>query len=101
MAEASGCGAALDLAAVPVAAAANELPRLRNDGVTPLDHALADGEDFELLLAASPDEARRMVRENLLRLPLTIVGEFIDPPGLWRVLESGERVPLAPKGYLH
>lgn len=101
MAQASGCGAVLDLASVPVAVAAQEIERLRNDGVTALDHALADGEDFELLLAAAPDEARRIVSESRLGLPLTIVGEFIAEPGLWQGFESGERAKLEPKGYLH
>jgi thiamine-monophosphate kinase len=101
LALASGCGAVLDLGCVPVALAAHDLARLRNDGVSPLDHALGDGEDFELLLAASPAEARRMVNDHPLELPLTIVGEFVSEPGLWQTSASGERLPLEPRGYLH
>jgi thiamine-monophosphate kinase len=100
LAERSGCGAALDLAAVPVAKAAHELARLRGDGVSPLDHALSDGEDFELLLAVPPPTAARMAAEST-GTPLTIVGRFVEQPGLWQLAPSGVLRPLAPRGYLH
>jgi thiamine-monophosphate kinase len=45
--EASGCGALLDLASIPIAAAARELASKCSDGSTVLEHALADGEDDE------------------------------------------------------
>ena len=48
MATESGCGAIVDLDKVPIADAAHELSRDEPDGRTPLDHALSDGEDFEL-----------------------------------------------------
>jgi thiamine-monophosphate kinase len=101
LAEASGCGAMLDLSAVPAAKAAYELARMRDDGVSPLDHALGDGEDFELLLAVPPRVAQRMVLDQRLAIPLTIVGEFLEEPGLWQLTAAGERLPLAPRGYLH
>jgi len=44
--EASGCGAVIDLEKVPIAAAAAELARKDPNGLSPLDHALGDGEDF-------------------------------------------------------
>ena len=47
LAAASGCGAALDLAAIPVAPAAEDLARREPGGLTALEHALGDGEDFE------------------------------------------------------
>ncbi len=96
----SGCGAVLDLEAVPIADAARQLAAERADGATPLDHALTDGEDFELLLAAPPEEARRLVAEQPLSVPVTLIGEFIAQPGLWR-RESGQLAPLAARGYLH
>src|SRR5207253_7470006 len=40
----SGCGAVLDAGRIPIADAARAL----NDGRAPLEHALTDGEDFEL-----------------------------------------------------
>lgn len=97
---ASGCGAVLDLDAVPIAPAARELAVSRADGMTPLDHALSDGEDFELLLAMSPDEAHRVIAEQPLEIPVTIVGEFVEQSGLWQ-RESGQLTPLAARGFLH
>ncbi len=49
----SGCGAVLRADAIPVADAA----RAMTDGRSPLEHALGDGEDFELVFAVSPADA--------------------------------------------
>jgi thiamine-monophosphate kinase len=97
----SGCGAALDLRAVPVADDARRLAEQLSDGSTPLDHALGDGEDFELILAVPPDAAERMLAERPLAVPLTVIGEFVPEPGLWQVDADGRRLPLAPRGYEH
>ena len=101
LATASGCGAALEVARVPIALAARQLSLSLADGVTPLEHALGDGEDFELLLAAPPDEARRMVDEQPLDVRLTIVGQFVPDRGLWQINAAGRRAPLAPRGWQH
>src|SRR5262245_15099086 len=53
----SGCGAVLRAASLPVADAARRM----NDGRPPLEHALGDGEDFELVFAADPADARRLL----------------------------------------
>src|SRR5262249_17497940 len=45
LSEASGCGAIIDLATIPVASAAGTLTAQRSDGMSALDHALEDGED--------------------------------------------------------
>ena len=101
LAEASGCGAILDLAAIPIAAAAQHLARQRNDGITPLVHALSDGEDFELILAVPPSEAERLTREQPLGIPLTDVGLFADRAGLWGQEIDGTCLPLTPRGWEH
>lgn len=101
LADASGCGVALRLDAIPVSAAAQQLAAERNDGVTALQHALSDGEDFELILALAPDEARRVLGERPLDAPLTAIGEFVAEPGLWALDASGKREPLAPRGWVH
>jgi len=99
--EESGCGAVVHAADVPIAADARRLAEQRADGSTPLEHALSDGEDFELILAVPPDEARRMLRDQPLDVPLTDIGEFVAEPGLWQRDARGERRPLAPKGWEH
>ena len=53
--EESKCGAVLHAESIPISAAAFDL-RETTSG-TPLDHALTDGEDFELLFALAPDDA--------------------------------------------
>ncbi len=101
LAEESRCGAVLRLDAVPVSDDARRLADQQADGSTALDHALSDGEDFELILAVAPDEAQRMVAEQPLGVPLTAIGEFVAEPGLWQLDRQGQRTPLRPRGYLH
>lgn len=101
LAAASGCGAVIEVDRVPIALAARQLTSSRADGVTPLEHALADGEDFELLLAAPPDEARRMVDERPLDVTLTVIGQMVAQRGLWQLDAAGRRSPLVPRGWQH
>jgi thiamine-monophosphate kinase len=101
--EESGCGAVIVTDNVPLADDARRLAEQLGDGSTPLDHALGDGEDFELLLAVPPHEAQRMLAEQPLRenCVLTDIGEFIAEPGLWQIDPSGVRRPLTPHGWEH
>lgn len=101
LARESGCGAILQTDAVPVADDAHRLVEKLGDGSTPLEHALGDGEDFELILAVSPDESERMLAEQPLDVPLASIGEFIREPGLWQVDATGRELPLVPRGYQH
>ncbi len=98
LAEESGCGLALRLDRVPVSAAAVE--RAKSSGRQPLDHALGDGEDFELLLAVPAAEARRLLAEAPLDVPLTCLGEFVPERGLWQATAAG-LAPLAATGWEH
>jgi thiamine-monophosphate kinase len=98
LAEESGCGLALRLADVPVSASAAE--RAATSGRSPLDHALGDGEDFELILAVAPDDARRLLADQPLETPLTCMGEFVAQPGLWQ-WQGDKLLPLAPTGWEH
>jgi thiamine-monophosphate kinase len=101
LAEESGCGAVLQREAVPLSPAAHELAARSADGSTALDHALGDGEDFELILAATPEEAERMLADQPLEVPLTAIGEFVAEPGLWQRQAAGPRQPLVPSGWEH
>jgi thiamine-monophosphate kinase len=97
----SGCGAVIDPAAIPVAAAATELASRGDDKTTALAHALGDGEDFELILALAPAEADRLLRLQPLDVPLTRIGQFVEKTGLWTLAKGGRQVPLVPRGYEH
>ena len=99
LAAASGCGVALRLEAIPVSDDARRLAE--RDGRSPLEHALGDGEDFELLFAASPDVAERMAREQPLDVPVTVIGECVADAGLWQRNSNGALVPLEASGYRH
>lgn len=101
MARASGCGAVLDLATLPISDAAHQLSARADDPLTPLEHALCDGEDFELILAVPAHEAERLVQEQPLNIPLTRIGEFTREDGLWQQDASGKRGTLQPRGYMH
>jgi thiamine-monophosphate kinase len=101
LAHASGCGAVLNQNAIPISPDAVRLSQQLADGSTPLDHALADGEDFELLLAAAPHEAQQIVNDQPLDVPVTIIGEFVEQPGLWTRGQGGSLQSLQPKGYEH
>ena len=70
-----------------------------SDGTSPLEHALSDGEDFELLFAVSPAEGARLLQEQPLgEVSLTHIGEFVAQ-GLW--IEDPQRRPLERLGYVH
>ncbi len=101
IAEESGCGAVLRTEDVPVSEDARRLAQTLADGSTPLDHALSDGEDFELILAVPPEEAQRMLAEQPLQVPLTVIGQFISEPGLWQADAQGGQRKLAPRGWQH
>ncbi len=101
LAEASGCGAVLQLTDVPVHDDARKLARASEDGLTPLEHALNDGEDFELLLAVPPTVAEALLAEQPLGVLLTDIGEFVAEPGLWQVDARGARRELVPRGWEH
>ncbi len=71
-----------------------------NDNKSPLLHALGDGEDFELVLAVAPDEARSLLeRQPIAGIRLHHIGECVDQ-GLW-LEEGGQPRPLEPVGYVH
>jgi thiamine-monophosphate kinase len=99
--EESGCGAAIEAESVPISDHAFRLAESLDDGSTPLEHALDDGEDFELILAVPPEEADRMLAEQPLDVPLTAIGRFVPERGLWLVDREGRRREMRPGGYEH
>lgn len=99
MCQASNVGANVDVDNLPLAAAAHE--RAQTSGRTAIEHALGDGEDFELLLAVAPGEARRMLSQQPLKCGLTDIGEFVAAEGLHQRDAQGNLTTLAPTGYEH
>jgi thiamine-monophosphate kinase len=98
----SRCGAIIDVGRVPISQAAVDLSKQRADGISPLDHALSDGEDFELILAVPSEAARRMVADQPLNgVLLTDIGEVVAERGLWQRDASDNLQTLEPHGYEH
>ena len=97
----SGCGAVVDIENIPIHDDARRLARQLADGSTARDHALGDGEDFELILAVHPEEAGRMLAEQPLQTPLTDIGCFIAEADLWQADQDGVRRKLIPRGWQH
>jgi thiamine-monophosphate kinase len=94
----SGVGAVLDLPVIPIAKAAHNLAQ--RDGRSPLEHALSDGEDFELVLAMPTGEAERLLRDQPLGVRLTKIGEVVSTSQLLGRDSTGTR-ELAPRGFVH
>ena len=101
----SGTGAVIHGDKIPVSPAATA--SAAESGRKPVEHALADGEDFELLLAlpprvweafaaflASPEAPRGLA-------PFTRIGELTAAEGLRIVDADGSVRPLDPQGYQH
>ncbi len=93
----SRCGAVLWAERIPV----SEDARAMDDDRSPLEHALGDGEDFELVFAVAAENARRLLSEQLVPgITLSAVGQCLEQPGLW-LEEAGQRRQLAALGWVH
>lgn len=98
MCTASGCGATVFADHLPVSSAAKELAS--KDHRSEIEHALSDGEDFELLIAASEATARLMLASPT-KCGVCRIGEFTAEPGVR--LKAGDLPPepLSHSGYEH
>jgi thiamine-monophosphate kinase len=95
--EESRVGAVLDATAIPVSAAAAK----PMDGKSPLDHALGDGEDFELLFTVSPEEGRRLISQPPCETPLAHIGDITRERDYVLKSAEGSLTPLAALGWKH
>ena len=87
----SHCGATLYADAIPIHPDA--IVRSQSSGRSPLEHALTDGEDFELIFAVPP--------EQIARIPSHCyqIGEC-TPTG-YVIVEGTTRRALQPSGWVH
>jgi thiamine-monophosphate kinase len=99
LAESGALGATLDAARVPIHADAIALAAA--DGRSPLDHALHDGEDFELCCAVTIDDAERLLARPPDGLTLHLVGRFEATPGLRLRSDDGRIEPFSSRGFDH
>jgi thiamine-monophosphate kinase len=99
VAEASGCGAAIDASLVPIPDAARE--QFRRGGEDPVTAALAGGDDYELLFAV-PRRARGRLATVIRQargVPVTRIGVLTREPAIV-LLRDGVPEPL-PAGFVH
>lgn len=94
---ASGVGAELDTDKIPVHQDAELLSEC--SGRTPFQHAWSDGEDFELLITMSQQDADSLTNREL-GTPLTQIGNIVGRTGLWQ-RQQGKLKRLSPQGYIH
>ncbi len=91
----SRCGAELDAASIPIHPDATAHAAMT--GRPPLDHALGDGEDFELVFAVAPADGARLVEAS--PVPVWRIGACVGD-GLW-LRENGGRRTIERRGWEH
>ena len=97
---ASGTGCELNMEQIPISEAAASL----DDERSPLEHALCDGEDFELLFTVpgSRREAFRSAWQQAFEMPCTEIGRMTSQTEMIQCRqEDGSVVSLAETGYSH
>ncbi len=105
IARASGVGFEIEASNIPVSAAARELAgrdaKSGNGAVSATDRALCDGEDFELIVIASPEAAARLQRETSADIGLSDIGQITGQCNEYFLLDEGRRRHLVPTGFEH
>ena len=98
---ASGVDALLDARLVPLHPDAVRCSARAGDLRTPIEHALNDGEDFELLVAHAPISDG--LRAELLAVGVVLhrIGTVEEGPGRVRITSGEPPVPLPRGGYDH
>ena len=99
LARASGLGAVVNAAAIPVHPGARRWFGL--EGGAPLEAALRGGDDYELLIAVPRRQRRalRMLARQFRGVPVTRIGELTKAPDV--VLRTAEGDRPVPGGYEH
>lgn len=96
--EESGVGATLWADRIPISDDARRAAAA--SGRSPLDHALGDGEDYELLFTLDEATASRLLADQPFDAPVTRIGA-VTRGGATLVLPDGTERPLEPKGWEH
>jgi thiamine-monophosphate kinase len=97
--ESGGLGAMLDEPAIPIHRDAHDASQ--RDGTSALDHALNDGEDFELCLVVPAHNADRLLAAPPAPALLYRIGTITDSPGLRLRSFDGVERPIASRGFDH
>ena len=101
LAAASELAATITTAAVPITSGAHTLADRPNSTTSALQHAMEDGEDFELLLSVSPAVGDAIIRDQPVACGICCIGYFSAGSGLTLQNADGTLQALEPRGYLH
>jgi len=99
LAEESGCAISIEARGVPVSTAARRLAG--ESGKSALEHAVGDGEDFELLLTLPAAMAARCIEAWSFRTRLSVIGKVSKGAGVRLVHNDGSEERIDTKGYQH
>ncbi|MDB5390907.1 MAG: thiL [Planctomycetaceae bacterium] len=95
--EESRVGARVFVDRIPISEAARHRP----DRLSALEHALGDGEDFELLMTLGAADAAKLLANPPFQTRLSHIGEITAHPGCQRIEADGSASPLGPLGWRH
>jgi thiamine-monophosphate kinase len=95
--EESGVGATIRAADLPISEAVQRIDDLR----TPIEHALSDGEDFELLFTVSPEDGSHLCVFPPRGVRLSHIGEITSERTCLLIDTDGKSTPLPPLGWVH
>jgi thiamine-monophosphate kinase len=95
--EESGVGATIRAADLPISEAAQRIDDLR----TPIEHALSDGEDFELLFTVSPEDGSHLCVFPPRGVRLSHIGEITTERACLLIDADDKSTPLPPLGWVH
>jgi len=93
----SGVGAEIHAQAVPIHPDARAAGR----EIDPLQSALGDGEDYELLLTLNAEDADRLAADQPLEVPVTRIGRIVEGEYVTLIHSDGRRERLRPTGWEH
>ena len=96
IAEASGVGIELRAESIPIHSDVDASLAFERR----LQHALCDGEDFELLFCVSEPDARQLLASPPAGVELFCIGQCTAEAGVW-LLESDARTPVSRRGWEH
>ncbi len=91
---ASQVGAIINAEQIPISDAAQKSEQ-------PLDSALNDGEDFELLFTLSQGECKKLLNDWDGPIPITQIGEITDTKKMQIKMPDDRVIDLEPTGYDH
>ena len=95
--QASGVGAVIDAESLPIHDDVDhQLAHPKR-----FEHALGDGEDFELLFTVDSGDAQRLLDSPPVETPLTLIGEITTQEDFLVRASSGHLTPVQPAGWEH